>query len=33
VAPAWRRLRGPDDLATLDPAVEGWDTTRALLGG
>jgi hypothetical protein len=32
-APAWRRLRGPADLATLDPAVEGWDTTRALLGG
>jgi len=31
--PAWRRLRGPADLATLDPAVEGWDTTRALLGG
>jgi hypothetical protein len=29
----WRRLRGPDDLATLDPALEGWDTTRALLGG
>jgi len=28
---AWRRLRGPADLATLDPAVEGWDTTRALL--
>jgi hypothetical protein len=33
VTPAWRRLRGPADLATLDPAVEGWDTTRALLGG
>ncbi len=32
-APAWRRLRGPADLATLDPAVEGWDATRALLGG
>lgn len=31
--PEWRRLRGPDDLATLDPAVEGWDVTRALLGG
>jgi hypothetical protein len=29
----WRRLRGPADLATLDPALEGWDTTRALLGG
>lgn len=31
--PAWRRLRGPADLASLNPAVEGWDTTRALLGG
>lgn len=33
VTPAWRRLRDPADLATLDPAVEGWETTRALLGG
>jgi hypothetical protein len=32
-APAWRRLRGPADLATLDPAVDGWETTRALLSG
>ena len=31
VTPAWRRLRGPADLATLDPAVEGWDATRLLL--
>ncbi|MEV0727512.1 hypothetical protein [Polymorphospora sp. NPDC050346] len=31
VTPAWRRLRGPADLATLDPAVEGWDSTRLLL--
>ncbi len=31
--PDWRRLRGPGDLATLDPALEGWDNTRALLGG
>lgn len=30
-SPGWRRLRGPADLATLDPAVEGWDTTRTLL--
>jgi hypothetical protein len=30
-APGWRRLRGPDGLATLDPAVEGWEATRALL--
>ncbi len=32
-APSWRRLRGPADLATLDLALEGWETTRALLGG
>jgi hypothetical protein len=31
VTPAWRRLRGPADLASLDPAVEGWDATRLLL--
>ncbi|MEJ3743897.1 hypothetical protein WEI85_11460 [Actinomycetes bacterium KLBMP 9797] len=31
VSPGWRRLRGPADLATLDVAVEGWETTRALL--
>jgi hypothetical protein len=29
----WRRLRGPAALATLDPALEGWENTRALLGG
>ena len=31
--PEWRRLRGPAELASLDPALEGWDNTRALLGG
>jgi hypothetical protein len=31
VTAAWRRLRGPAELATLDPAVEGWEATRALL--
>ena len=31
--PEWRRLRGPAELATLDPALEGWENTRALLGG
>ena len=31
--PGWHRLRGPADLARLDPALDGWDTTRALLGG
>lgn len=33
VTAGWRRLRGPADLATLDPAVEGWEATRALLSG
>ena len=33
VAPAWRRLRTPSDLAGLDPGLEGWETTRALLAG
>jgi hypothetical protein len=33
VAPAtgWHRLRGVEDLARLDPRLEGWDATRALL--
>jgi hypothetical protein len=31
VTPGWHRLRGPGDLARLDPALEGWETTRALL--
>jgi hypothetical protein len=31
--PEWRRLRGPAELANLDPALEGWEHTRALLGG
>jgi hypothetical protein len=29
--PGWHRLRGPDDLARLDPGLEGWDATRNLL--
>lgn len=33
VTPGWHRLRGPADLARLDLALDGWDTTRALLGG
>ena len=32
-APEWRRLRGPAELASLDPALEGWENTRSLLGG
>jgi hypothetical protein len=31
VTTAWHRLRGPADLAALDPGLEGWDATRALL--
>jgi hypothetical protein len=33
VAPAatWHRLRTPADLGRLDPRLEGWDATRALL--
>jgi hypothetical protein len=30
-APGWHRLHGPDDLAHLDPGLEGWDATRSLL--
>ncbi|WP_434741603.1 hypothetical protein [Micromonospora sp. SH-82] len=33
VTPGWHRIRGPADLARLDPAVEGWEATRALLSG
>jgi hypothetical protein len=33
VTPSWRRLRRPADLASLDPALEGWEATRALLSG
>jgi 2-phospho-L-lactate guanylyltransferase (CobY/MobA/RfbA family) len=33
VAPSWRRLRAPADVAGLDPALEGWEFTRALLSG
>jgi hypothetical protein len=30
-APGWHRLRTPADLGLLDPRLEGWDATRALL--
>ncbi|MBX7265355.1 hypothetical protein KIF24_04350 [Micromonospora sp. Llam7] len=33
VTPSWHRLRGPADLARLDPALDGWENTRALLSG
>ncbi|WP_344858259.1 DUF2064 domain-containing protein [Planomonospora alba] len=29
--PGWHRLRTPGDLHRLDPGLEGWDNTRALL--
>jgi hypothetical protein len=29
----WRRLRGPAELSSLDMGLEGWDNTRAVLGG
>jgi hypothetical protein len=31
--PGWHRLRGPADIGLLDPGLEGWDATRALLSG
>jgi hypothetical protein len=31
--PEWRRLRGPAELGSLDPSLEGWENTRSLLGG
>ena len=33
LAPAWHRLRTPNDLRRLDPGLEGWEETRALLAG
>ena len=33
VGPGWHRLRAPEDVARLDPRLEGWAETRALLGG
>lgn len=29
--PGWHRLRVPTDIARLDPGLEGWPSTRALL--
>jgi len=31
--PGWHRLRTPEDLRFLDPGLEGWENTRALLQG
>ena len=33
VTPDWHRLRTPDAVHRLDPALEGWEETRALLSG
>ncbi|MEO6713008.1 MAG: hypothetical protein ABIM89_06220 [Mycobacteriales bacterium] len=33
VVSGWHRLRTPDDIRFLDYGLEGWDATRALLGG
>jgi molybdopterin-guanine dinucleotide biosynthesis protein A len=33
IGPGWHRVRMPEDLARLDPGLEGWDATRALLAG
>lgn len=31
VGPGWHRIRARDDVGRLDPGLEGWDATRALL--
>lgn len=33
LAPGWHRLRSPGDLSRLDPGLEGWESTRAVLSG
>jgi hypothetical protein len=33
LAPTWHRLRTPADVSRLDPGLEGWEETRALLEG
>jgi hypothetical protein len=33
VTAGWHRLTGPEGLRRLDPGLEGWAATRALLGG
>lgn len=33
ITPGWHRLREPATVARLDPGLEGWPATRALLGG
>ena len=31
IGPGWHRLRSAGDIARLDPGLEGWDATRAIL--
>jgi hypothetical protein len=33
IGPGWHRIRGPADVVRLDPGLEGWEATRALLSG
>jgi hypothetical protein len=33
VASGWHRLRVAGDIAALDHGLEGWEATRAVLGG
>lgn len=33
VGSGWHRIRRPEDVVRLDPGLEGWDATRALLAG
>ena len=33
LAPDWHRLRTPSSVHLLDPGLEGWEQTRALLSG
>lgn len=32
IAPGWHRIRRPEDLDVLDAGLEGWESTRTLLG-
>jgi len=32
VGPGWHRIRGREDAGRLDPGLEGWEATRAVLG-
>ncbi|HEX6935398.1 MAG TPA: hypothetical protein VF227_02655, partial [Actinomycetes bacterium] len=31
VGPGWHRVRSAADLSALDPGLEGWEVTRAVL--